>query len=122
MTRGVAAAVAGTLLALLATLAWVPTRSEWGTGPVEYRWCWDREPDDVRLFRRLGVVVTGLDWRREDGSLVNVVPVSARGAPLLRPVAWPVVVVEQVGVLVLGGGLLSFLVRRARRRQAGTPA
>lgn len=89
---------------------------------MRYRWCWDREPDDVRLLRR-GAVVVATELRPEDGALVTVLPtVNSGPPPLLRHVAWPVVVVEQVAVLVLGGGLLSVVVRHGRRRRAGAAA
>lgn len=101
MNRRVVAVLVGTLLALVATTLWVPTVSRLqfigmarsgGSAFPEYR--------SIRFLSDEG----GDAGICLDAELVEVY--------------WPIVFIEHAAILLLGSGLLTWVVRRERRRRA----
>ena len=102
-----------TLLGLAASMLAVPARWQAGfeveiagvesdgpvwLGTIQYQWVWDARVDHPQLPAH--------------GNATNDT------IPPIRRIYWPVVVAEQIAIVLLGGGLLSWAVRRERRRRA----
>ena len=113
MNKRVIAVVVGTLLALIAATVWVPIRmTVGGTDQSALR---DMVSDELRfrpVWRLQREQLLPFDLGGGDGRDLSEQPYSE------PRIEWPIVFFEQALILLFGGGLLTFVVRRERRRKA----
>ena len=120
MSRNVIAVLVGTLLAMVVATVWVPVknihyfRSRWqsaGGGFSEESFVTEMVEVDRWLHRYC------FAWQLESRSFP---PPHEDEFRAKDRIVWPIVFMEQALILLLAGGMLTWTVRRNRRRRAVT--
>ena len=106
MNRKVTAVLVCTFLALVAATVWVPYC-------IEIEW-WPN-----------GEITQHRDWRLIWSPDTNATPLlptpkSQDRWPVFGRIDWPILFAEHALIVLLGGGLLTWVVRRGRRRAAAS--
>lgn len=110
MPRVASIVIVATLLSLAATMAWVPRNTSWATYELQ-----DGTPALIEVETK-PTLFYGWIWQHQQ---MDIAPGNAvRGVDVTYPVAWPVIIIEQCIILVIGGGALSVVIRRHRHRRA----